>query len=34
LVAKLPLVGVIWRGYVATYTGLRAVADRREYKTF
>jgi hypothetical protein len=34
LIAKLPLVGVTWRGYAAACAGLRTVADRRGYKAF
>jgi hypothetical protein len=29
LVATLPLIGVMWRGYAAPYIGLWIVADRR-----
>jgi hypothetical protein len=28
LVAKLPLVSVMWRGYAATCVGLRTISDR------
>jgi hypothetical protein len=30
MVAKFPLVGVMWRGYAATCIGLRIIADRQE----
>jgi hypothetical protein len=32
LVAKLPLMGVMWRGYAATCTSLRIIADKQGYK--
>jgi hypothetical protein len=34
LAAKLPLVGVMWRGYTNTHTDLRTIADRRVYIAF
>jgi hypothetical protein len=33
VVAKFPLVGVMWRGYAVTCTGLQTVADRHGYRT-